>query len=123
MGIDIYLRWELMTDDEVDKQFRGYDITIGRDGYLREAYHGEPYATKTLVPEAFKARGAPVRIAASTLRDRLPETMKAALRREREVYRGSPNEDSPMIQSFVEFVELAEALEADGKSFTIFASY
>lgn len=123
MGIDIYLRWDLMSEDEVEKQFRGFDITIGRDGYLREAYHGEPYATMTLVPEAFDAQGDPVHISASTLRERLPETMKNAMRREREVYRGSPNEDSPVVRSFVEFVELAEALEADGKSFTIMASY
>lgn len=123
MGIDIYLRWDLMSEDEVEKQFRGFDITIGRDGYLREAYHGEPYATMTLVPEAFDAQGDPVHISASTLRERLPETMKNAMRREREVYRGSPNEDSPVVRSFVEFVELAEALEADGKSFTIMAAY
>lgn len=123
MGIDIYLRWELMTEDEVEKQFQGYNVTIGNTGYLREAYHGEPYATKTLLPEAFDAHGDPVHIPASTLRERLPETMKNAMRREREVYRQTPNEDSPVVQSFVEFVELAEALEADGKSFTIMASY
>lgn len=123
MGIDVYLRWELMTEDEVERQFQGFDITIGRDGYLREAYHGEPYATRALVPEAFDADGDPVRIPAKTLRDRLPETMKAAMRRERQIYHERPNEDSPAIRSFVEFVELAEALEADGKSFTIAASY
>ena len=123
MGIDIYLRWDLMTDEEVEKQFRGFDITIGKNGYLREAYHGEPYATMTLVPEAFDAHGDPVRIPAKTLRDRLPETMKAAMKRERRVYMQPVNEDSPVVRSFVEFVELAEALEADGKAFTIAASY
>ena len=43
MGIDIYLDWDGMT--EADKQARyvgGYDITIGKTGYLREAYHGSP---------------------------------------------------------------------------------
>lgn len=123
MGIDIYLRWDLMTEDEVEKQFQGFDITIGNTGYLREAYHGEPYATMTLVPEAFDAHGDPVHIPAKTLRDRLPKTMKAAMQRERDIYRQTPNEDSPAIRSFVEFVELAEQLEADGKSFTIRASY
>lgn len=123
MGIDIYLRWELMTEEEVERQFQGFNIAIGKDGYLREAYHGEPYATKTLLPEVFEAQGDPINIPASTLRERLPETMKAAMKREREVYRKRPNEDSPVVRSFVEFVELAEQLEADGKSFTIRASY
>jgi hypothetical protein len=123
MGIDIYLRWDLMTEDEVEKQFQGFDITIGNTGYLREAYHGEPYATMTLVPEAFDAHGDPTTIPAATLRERLPETMKLAMRRERDIYHQTPNEDSPAIQSFVEFVELAEQLESDGKSFTIRACY
>lgn len=123
MGIDIYMRWELITEEQVEAQFRGFDITIGGRGYLREAYHGEPYATMELVPEAFKAHGEPVHIPAATLRERLPKVMKAAMRRERDIYRQEVNEDSPAVRSFVEFVELAERLEAEGQAPTVRASF
>lgn len=124
MGIDIYMRWELMTEEEEQAQYQGYNVCIGHTGYLREAYHGDPYATQALVPEAFDAHGGAVKIPAATLRKRLPLAMKTALRREREVYRNAEvNEDSPVVQSFVSFVELAEQLEEQGRTFTIVASY
>jgi hypothetical protein len=44
--------------------------TMVQYGYRREAYHGEPYATKVLVPEAFKTR--PAAISAAKLEARLP---------------------------------------------------
>lgn len=124
MGIDIYMRWHLMTEEEVERQYQGYNITIGEHGYLREAYHGAPYATKVLVAEAFDdANGEGVYIPSSVLRERLPKTMKEALRREREVYNGKANEDSPAVQSFVMFVELAERLDREGTPYRILASW
>jgi len=54
MGIDIYAEWRNMTPEESNAQITGFDATAGRVGYLREAYHGEPYATQVLVPEAFE---------------------------------------------------------------------
>ena len=53
MGIDIYLRWELITEEETEAQYCGFDITKGHLGYLREAYHGDPYPSKILMPESF----------------------------------------------------------------------
>lgn len=124
MGIDIYMRWELITEEEIEKQYCGFDVTKGYAGYLREAYHGEPYATQALVPEAFDSGGEGAAISAATLRERLPKAMKAALRREREVYKNDEvNEDSACVQSFVAFVELAEKLEREGKPFRVIASY
>jgi len=124
MGIDIYMRWELITEEEIEKQYCGFDITVGHTGYLREAYHGDPYATRVLVPEAFEAGGHGAIISAATLRERLPEAMKTAMRREREVYKTETvNEDSLAVQSFVAFVELAEKLEAKGQTVRIIASY
>jgi hypothetical protein len=32
----------------------GFSVEHGHLGYLREAYHGEPYATRVLVPESFE---------------------------------------------------------------------
>jgi hypothetical protein len=48
-----------------------------RDGYLRESFHGKPYATRYFVEEAFKA-DQPVAIATSVLRARLPATVMIA---------------------------------------------
>lgn len=125
MGIDIYLRWTLQTDAEQEAQHTGYSVTHGHVGYLREAYHGEPYATKALLPECFAdgTYGAPQAIPAATLRKRLPEVVRLAVQREREVYRNEVDESDPVIRSFVDFVELAERMEAEGRGVTVVASW
>jgi hypothetical protein len=53
MGIDVYAKWDGQTDDERKAQITGFSIVHGHTGYLREAYHGEPYATKVLFPECW----------------------------------------------------------------------
>ncbi len=57
MGIDVYMRWEDQSSAEYDAQITGFDVTAGRFGYLREAYHGGPYVTAWLVPEGFVLDG------------------------------------------------------------------
>ena len=54
MGIDIYMDWDNQTEEEKKAQLTGFDIGAGSVGYLREAYHGSPYATHYLVKEAFE---------------------------------------------------------------------
>ena len=56
MGIDIYMHWKDQTEEEHKAQLTGFSVTSGDVGYLREAYHGSPYATKFLMPEAFDDR-------------------------------------------------------------------
>lgn len=53
MGIDIYMHWDNQTEKEKENQITGFSTTVGNVGYLREAYHGGPYATKILLPESF----------------------------------------------------------------------
>jgi hypothetical protein len=107
MGIDIYANWDDMTVEEDAAQITGFDAWKGHVGYLREAYHGEPYATKVLVPEAFEKDGA--RIEAAILRGRLPEALRAAEQREREVYgETDAAEIECTLKSFRVFVELCE---------------
>lgn len=121
MGIDIYLKWTGQTEEEKDAQITGFDITAGRVGYLREAYHGEPYATRILVPEAFEEIAMYVEgyeYQATTLRERLAETLAAVEER----YRGSEIVE-PAKQSYIDFVELAEKKEAEGKRIYVYASY
>lgn len=71
MGIDIYLEWEDMEEQEKEAQATGFSITSGNVGYLREAYHGGPYATRILVREAFDSEDCRAQIPASIMRERL----------------------------------------------------
>jgi hypothetical protein len=103
MGIDIYARW------------RGSPTEPGELGYLHEAYHGEPYATRFLVYEAF-LDGDGAFISAATLRERLPETLRLAKERERKVYGARPKAKMrATLQSFTDFVELCERMEKKTK--------
>ena len=130
MGIDIYLRWQGMTEADRAAQHTGYSVVHGHVGYLREAYHGEPYATRVLVPEAFDPTPAldvdeegAVRIPAWVLRNRLPAALSAARERALQVYGERLSTDAPELRAFVDFVELAERLEAAGRQPRVLASW
>jgi len=71
MGIDIYLEWDTMSEEDRKAQATGFSITSGNVGYLREAYHGGPYATRILVREAFEADNCKAPIPAAVMRERL----------------------------------------------------
>jgi len=81
MGIDVYAKWDEQTEAERQAQFTGFSIVSGDVGYLREAYHGEPYATRVLFPECFSDDVGEVAIPAITLRERLPEAINATTQR------------------------------------------
>jgi|TARA_A100000172_G_scaffold6178_1_gene3534 hypothetical protein len=124
MGVDIYLRWNLITDEEIEAQYCGFDTGVGKIGYLREAYHGEPYPSKILMPESYESSMSPCKIPAATLRERLPETIKAAIKREQDLYHTEGvDENYPSVKSYTDFVELAEKLEAEGQEPVIVNSY
>ena len=131
MGIDVYAHWRGQTDEEKEAQYTGFSIAHGHIGYLREAYHGEPYATKALVPEAFSEtlqsaypEGVPVY--AETLRNRLPAALEVAVERERDIY-GHDRDDGEtqtILKSFRDFVSLCEEREnAAGEPCRIVASF
>ena len=128
MGIDIYARWPGQTEAEAEAQVTGFSIAHGHIGYLREAYHGEPYATRVLAPEAFDRvahpSGAP--IPAKSLRERLPATLATATERQQLVYNEGPDNDTTrlVLQSFSDFVELCECKEREtGQPCSIVACY
>jgi len=129
MGIDIYMSWGNgpSYDGKYEEAFRG------ANGYLRESYHGGPYATVLLVPEAFgdplrtaQAFGVPFveslaldtdadgysLIPAAVLRSRLGAALLTVAERYRAIYREECGEGHPALREFVEFVELAERMEA-----------
>jgi hypothetical protein len=167
MGIDIYLKWDGMTEEDQQKQYTGMSTISGEVGYLREAYHGGPYATKILCREAFETDNCEAQIPAETLRERLthvtepvigangghmaaamfselmktsgmavsgqvlsditcPMTVEEAIReRYKRLYPDAGTEEvDRVVQSFQDFVALAERKEAEtGKPCTIYASY
>ena len=121
MGIDVYLRWTGQTDEERQAQYTGFSIVHGHVGYLREAYHGEPYATRILVPEAFSESGddeGGVLIPAAILRERLPAALETCERRHRTLYPSDTPEDiAEYKQSYIDFVQLAEQKETETGEF------
>jgi hypothetical protein len=112
-----------MTQEEQNAQITGFDAAAGHVGYLREAYHGEPYATRVLVPEAFEEREAAIPVV--RLRERLPAALRAAEQREKTVYgETDPLKIKRVLDSFRNFVELCERKEAEtGEPCRITASY
>ena len=123
MGIDIYAHWKGQTAEEQEAQYTFFSVVHGHVGYLREAYHGEPYATRYLVAEAFDAGEA--KIPAKVLRERLPQTLKLVWQRERHVYHETDTyEIVQVMNSFIAFVELCEQKEQEtGEPVMIVASY
>jgi len=123
MGIDIYAEWNGMSDAEKKAQITGFSVENGHVGYLREAYHGEPYATRVLVPESFETGRA--EIPAETLWERLGETLKTAEQRERDIYGATDiNAIGRVLKSYVDFVELCARKEDEtGAPCVIVASY
>jgi hypothetical protein len=110
MGIDIYARWRGQSKSEKGAQAEAWlSNDQGRIGYLREAYHGKPYATRYLVAEAFDNKGEAT-IPAKVLRNRLPETLRLAELRERTIYNAGDEEVKRVLQSFTDFVELCEQM-------------
>jgi hypothetical protein len=125
MGIDIYAQWRGQTENERMAQLSvPFSTIVGRVGYLREAYHGEPYATHYLCAEAFDSEEGEARIRASTLRERLEKTLLLAAERERKLYQSSDEDIADVQQSYREFVALCERKEQEtGEPVRIVASY
>ncbi len=125
MGIDIYMKWEGQSSEDTRKQCTGFSLTSGDVGYLREAYHGDPYATQYLVSECFGDETNEVAIPASVLRKRLPRTLRLAKTRMIKLYKETDMQEIKEVQqAFIDFVELAEKMEEQtGKPVTILASY
>jgi hypothetical protein len=150
MGIDIfmnpnYIENERLGDVGYSDEAPAFSINSGHQGYLREAYHGGPYATEVLVPEAFAwsqwlgecpaddwpddldralMAGSPIR--AAVMRERLPATKDTYYERLGKVYPDTTRTeaDDTWERSFVAFVELAERIEAiTGEAVQVYASY
>lgn len=123
MGIAIYARWKGQSDAERMTQATYlFTTTDGGKGYLQESYHGEPYATRHLCPEAFEDDGA--HIPSAVLKERLPRALALTEERERALYQTGDRELEEVKQSFRDFVALCEAKEKEtGEPVFIIASW
>lgn len=87
MGIDVYLEWDNMTKADKEARFTGFSVEHGHVGYLREAYHGGPYATAYLITEPWESQPEDgFRIKAVELKRRLPSAVMASMYRHHIVY-------------------------------------
>ena len=125
MGIDIYAKWNGQTEDERTAQRSAWLSTeSGAAGYLREAYHGEPYATLFLCAEAFASKTGEARIPARTLRGCLNQALAFVEERERTIYHSDDERIEKVKQSFRDFVALCERKEKEtGEAVLIRASF
>jgi len=125
MGIDIYAKWRGQTGSERTAQESEWLSTgAGETGYLREAYHGEPYATRFLFAEAFDSETGTAQIPAATLRERLKKTLELVEERARKIYEATDEEIEEDKQSFRDFVAICEQKEKEtGEPVLIVASY
>jgi len=130
MGIDCYN--QTAQDLNGNDSGQGFDITAGNKGYLREAYHGSPYATHHLLGECFEidevqgtlsgtGKGVEYKIQvfipAKLLRERLPKTLEIVKERYIKVYKDATDKEIKVAQkSFIDFVELAEKIEKEEKT-------
>lgn len=112
MGIDIYARWKNQSVEAKQAQTAAWFSTVAGDrGYLREAYHGEPYATRFLCAEAFATGEA--RISTAILRGRLPHAIALVEERERKLYGGNEANIEAVKKSYRDFVQLCEEKEQE----------
>lgn len=125
MGIDVYLSWDGMTEEEEKARYTGFDVWKGNLGYLREAYHGNPYATHVLISESWESQPEDgFVISNAELMERMSEVLKAVMERCVDVYK----EDDMFsiyksMKSFADFVMLHGEKEKEGKHPKITISY
>ena len=120
MTLKIKVWWRDPIEIEKDERnvFFGSD---GHRGLLRESYHGEPYATSDLVPEAMASGSA--EIPAALLRERLPRVLELAEERQRRIYGDGDVQLDAAKRDHMEFVAFCERMEKRlGQPVTIIAS-
>ena len=129
MGIDVYLHKHGESEPYIysqEKEGFMWGVWNGEHGYLREAYHGGPYATKELLPECWKDgyEGELIPIKSSVLKKRLDIVVDTSRERSTILYKEDPEDTDKTAQSFIDFVELASRLEKEsGYPCKFYASY
>ena len=122
MGVDIYLRWKGITDKDKKKQCQGFDISIGRLGYLRGAYNGHiGYdAIKILFLDVDWEKDWKVDI--DILKNNLQRLELGLFKKKKKEFYSKEGKDVE-IQSYRDFVALAKKLIKEKKNPKVHFSY
>ena len=149
MSVQVYLRWDGMSQEDRDNQdyMAGPEAEEGRAGFLHD--FNRPNATSFLIPEGWSSQEYEVRVPAFRLRERLPVAI-FELYRSRETYCQDacrycdpdnlrrlfhdstyyPGPNSPLScgvvdrsAAFIEFVTAVERLEREGRDPRIHVSW
>ena len=141
--ISVFMTWKGQTEEARKRQMANLmDNAAGKIGYLTEQYSGAPYPTTMLCKEAFRTEDPNgTEIPAEAMRARLNDVtflakQKAAKfqgdprnnSKELEISAAAkevmPDDSTPSVRAFVDFVELAEKMEKEtGSPVTIVARF
>jgi len=78
MGLDIYLKWDDMTEEDAKAQITGFNINSGHKGYLRASYNETMCVELGLLHKVFenkwndKGKNVPLKVS----QDRIQEVIK-----------------------------------------------
>ena len=122
MGADIYLRWKGMSEKEKEKQYCGMDISYGKFGYLRGAYNGHVGydAIQQLFKEINWEKNWKVKI--EILKKNLKKLEEGLFKNRKKDFYSKKGKELE-IQSYRDFVELADKLIKEGKNPHVEFSY
>ena len=122
MGADIYLTWEGITKEEKDKQCTGFDVTSGKFGYLRGAYNGHiGYDAIIILFKEIKWENDWI-VKIKPLKENLEKLKQGLFKTRKKDFYSKDGKDLE-IQSYIDFVDLAEKLIKQGKKPKVHFSY
>jgi len=122
MGADIYLIWDGITKKDKENQCKGFDITIGRLGYLRGAYNEHVGYDAIMILFADINWEKEWKVDINLLKANLEKLEKGLfIERTEDFY--SKNGKQLEIQSYRDFVKFAEELVKEGKNPIVIFSY
>lgn len=122
MGLDVYLEWKGMSKDDKKKQYSGFDVTCGNVGYLRGAYNGHiGYDAICILFDGINWEKKWI-VKIEILKANLQKLEEGFFKTHKEKFYNKDGKDLE-IQSYRDFVDLAEKLIKQGKKPKVYFSY
>ena len=122
MGADIYLKWEGMTEKDKAKQITGFSVVSGKYGYLRGAYNRHiGYDAILILFDNIKWEK-DWKVDIKLLKANLEILEKGLFKESKNDFYSEKGKDVE-IQSFRDFVKLAEDLINKGRKVFVHFSY
>jgi len=122
MGADIYLKWKGMTKEDEAKQCTGFDVTSGKFGYLRGAYNGHIGYDAIVILFGDVDWKKDWNVDIELLKANLKKLENGLFQERKEDFYSEKGKDLE-IQSYRDFVKLAEKLLKKGRKVIVHFSY